>query len=73
MNTNEIKIIESEDDISQINFDELITSAMEAKQYKLAVRYMFLKSLKLLAEKGQIELRNNKTNYQYLSEIKSKY
>lgn len=71
VNTNEIKIIESDEDISKINFDELISMAIESKQYKLAVRYLFLKSLKLLSEKGLIELRNNKTNHQYLSEIKS--
>ena len=71
INSNEIKIIESEEDISQINLDELISIAIESKQYKLAVRYLFLNSLKLLSEKGLIELKNNKTNYQYLSEIKN--
>jgi hypothetical protein len=70
VNANKIKIIESDEDISRLNFDELITSAIETKQYKLAIRYFFLKSLKLLSEKGLVELRNNKTNYQYLSEIK---
>jgi len=71
INTNEIKMVESEEDISQINFDELIAAAAERKDYKLAVRYLFLKSLKLLSEKELIELRNNKTNHQYLSEIKN--
>lgn len=71
INSNEIKMIESEEDISQLNFDELITAAIERKDYKLAVRYLFLKSLKLLSEKGIIELRNNKTNHQYLTEIKN--
>jgi hypothetical protein len=71
INSNELKMIESEEDISQINFDELIAAAVERKDYKLAVRYLFLKSLKLLSEKEFIELRNNKTNHQYLSEIKN--
>ena len=71
INSNEINMIESEEDISQINFDELIAAAAERKDYKLAVRYLFLKSLKLLSEKELIELRNNKTNHQYLSEIKN--
>jgi len=71
INSNEVKMIESEEDISQINFDELIAAAAQRKDYKLAVRYLFLKSLKLLSEKEIIELRNNKTNYQYLSEIKN--
>ena len=68
---NEIKIIENEEDINQLNFDELITSAIDSKQYKLAIRYLFLKSLKLLADRELIELRNNKTNHQYISEIKN--
>jgi len=71
INSNEIKMIESEEDISKINFDKLIAAAAERKDYKLAVRYLFLKSLKLLSEKEIIELRNNKTNHQYLSEIKN--
>jgi len=71
INSNEIKMIESEEDISQLNFDELIAAAIESKQYKLAVRYLFLKSLKILSENGIIELRNNKTNHQYLAEIKN--
>jgi len=69
--SNEIKMIESEEDISQLNFDELVAAAIESRQYKLAVRYLFLKSLKLLSEKGIVELRNNKTNHQYLTEIKN--
>ena len=68
---NQIKMIENEEDINQINFDELITAAIENKQYKLAIRYLFLKSLKLLSERKLIELRNNKTNHQYLLEIKN--
>ena len=71
VSNNQIKIIESEEDINQINFDELITAAIENKQYKLAIRYLFLKSLKLLSERKLIELRNNKTNNQYLLEIKN--
>jgi len=71
ISSNEIKMIESEEDINQINFDELITVAVDRRDYKLAVRYLFLKSLKLLSEKEIIELRNNKTNHQYLSEIKN--
>ena len=67
-----IKLTEIEEDISKLDFDDLISSAIDSKNYKLAIRYLFLKSIQLLAEKGIIELRNNKTNYQYLSEIKNK-
>ena len=71
VNTSEIKIVESKEDLSKIKFDELISMAIDSKHYKLAVRYLFLKSLKLLSETGLVELRNNKTNHQYLSEIKN--
>lgn len=62
---------ESEEIISSTDFDELIRSAIETKNYKLAIRYLYLKSLHLLANQGFIELKDNKTNYQYLNEIKN--
>jgi len=66
---NDIVMIEDKEDIHQLDFDDLITSAMESKQFKVAIRYLFLKSLKLLADRDLIELKNNKTNHQYISEI----
>jgi len=62
---------EYEEDLSSTDFDELIRSAIETKNYKLAIRYLYLKSLHLLANQEIIELKENKTNYQYLSEIKN--
>ena len=62
---------EYEEDLSSVDFDELIRSAIETKNYKLAIRYLYLKSLHLLADQGFIELKDNKTNYQYLYEIKN--
>lgn len=68
---NKINIIEQEEDLNLLNFDELIASAIENKHYRLAIRYLFLKSLKLLSDREMIELRNNKTNRQYYLEIKN--
>jgi len=65
-----IKFAEYEEDIHKINFDELIAKAVNKKEYKIAVRYLFLKSLKLLSDKNIINLNINKTNHDYLSEIK---
>ena len=70
-NQNQIKVADNEEDINQLNFDELINIAIENKHFKLAVRYLFLKSLKLLSHREFIQLKNNKTNHQYLSEIKN--
>jgi len=67
----EIKMVEGEEDISELELDELIASAIDSNNYKLAIRYLYLKSLQQLSEKGLIDLRNNKTNFQYLSEIKN--
>jgi hypothetical protein len=71
INTQALKTIESQENLSELNFDDLIISAIETKNYKLAIRYLYLKSLHSLANQGFIELRDNKTNYQYLSEIKN--
>jgi len=67
---NEINLIEQKEDINQLNFDRLIINAIENKNYKLAVRYLFLKSLKLLSDNDIIDYKKEKTNYQYLAEIK---
>jgi hypothetical protein len=68
---NEVKLTEQKEDINQLDFDEQITTAIENKNYKLAVRYLFLKSLKLLSDKELINLKKDKTNKQYLAEIKN--
>ena len=64
-----IRFEEQEEDIHKINFDELIAQAVENKEYKIAVRYLFLKTLKLLSDKKIITLQSNKTNRDYFSEI----
>jgi hypothetical protein len=69
---NQIKITETDEDIHQLNFDELISKAITNKSYKLAIRYHFLKSLKMLADKELIQLKNNKTNFEYFMEIKNR-
>lgn len=71
INAQEIKMVESEEDINALDFDQLVASAIDSNNYKLAVRYLYLKSLQKLSENRLIELRNNKTNFQYLSEIKN--
>jgi len=60
-----------EEDIKQIDFDELINSSLKEKNYRLATRYLYLKSLKVLANKKAIEWHYEKTNSDYLNEINS--
>lgn len=52
------------------NISELITSAIKAGDFRLAVRYYYLLLLKQLDEKGLIDYEFQKTNAEYLSEVK---
>ena len=58
-----------EDHIEQVDFDQLIKKALKATNYRLATRYLYLKSLKSLANKNTIEWHFDKTNSDYLNEI----
>ena len=59
-----------EDSIKQIDFDKQIKEALKVNNYRLATRYLYLKSLKALANKKTIEWHYEKTNSDYLNEIK---
>ncbi|MUU77562.1 hypothetical protein [Winogradskyella endarachnes] len=59
-----------EENIEQIDFDLLISKALKEQNYRLATRYLYLKSLKSLANKKVIEWHYEKTNTDYLNEIK---
>lgn len=60
----EEKIVRSQD------ISSLIESAIRAGDYRLAVRYYYLLLLKHLNEKGLINYEFQKTNSEYLAEIK---
>ena len=50
--------------------DSLLRNAIRNGNYRLAVRYLYLQSLKRLSEKKFIEINNNKTNYEYVNEVR---
>jgi len=50
--------------------DSLLRNAIKNGNYRLAVRYLYLQSLKRLSEKKFIEINTNKTNYEYVTEIR---
>lgn len=58
-----------EENIKEVNFDTLITDALKDNNYRLATRYLYLKSLKLLTNKNIIEWHYDKTNSDYINEI----
>ncbi|MBO0324007.1 DUF4129 domain-containing protein [Muricauda sp. CAU 1633] len=60
----------SERHIESIDLDALMNDALKIKDYRLAVRYQFLKILKLLSQKSIIDWHFEKTNVDYQREIK---
>ena len=50
----------------------LAEKAIKAKDYRLAVRYLYLHTLELLGERQLILVAPQKTNYQYLAELRGK-
>ncbi|MGW9685873.1 hypothetical protein [Flagellimonas sp. 2504JD1-5] len=60
----------AEQHIETVDLDSLMSSALKNKDYRLAVRYQFLKILKQLSQKEIIEWHFEKTNLDYQKEIK---
>ena len=58
-----------EENINEVNFETLITDALSQNNYRLATRYLYLKSLKTLSRKGIIDWHYDKTNSDYINEI----
>lgn len=57
------------------NLDDLegqLKKAVQAGKYRLATRYLFLKTLQQLSDKNAISLSAEKTNIQYSQELKGK-
>jgi len=50
--------------------DSLLRNAIKNGNYRLAVRYLYLQSLHRLSEKNFIEINSNKTNYEYVTEMR---
>jgi uncharacterized protein DUF4129 len=59
------------EDINAIPFDSEIENAVAKHNYRLAVRLLYLKCLKQLSDAGQIEWQIDKTNSDYVKELKN--
>ncbi len=57
------------ENIHQINFSDRINEAVESKNYRMAVRLLYLQTLKGLADSGLIRWQPDKTNRQYAQEL----
>ena len=64
-----IPFSESQENIHEINFDEEIEKAASQHNFRLAVRLLYLKSLKQLSDKDLIKWQDNKTNSTYIYEL----
>lgn len=59
-----------DEDIHEIDFDTEIAKATDAGDYRLAIRLMYLKTLRLLSDDKLIDWQIYKTPSEYLYEIK---
>jgi len=59
------------EELLETNFNDLIQKAKDTNDYRLAIRYYYLKVLKALTQNEIIEWDNEKTNYDYYNEIKN--
>jgi len=66
-----IRYSELEKNLLHVDFEKLIRNTLESGEKRLTVRYYYLWLLKMMAEKRIIEWDIEKTNTDYLSEIKS--
>ena len=53
-------------------YDRLIAQAVMNKNYRLAIRYLYLQTLKKLTDGGLLQFSADKTNYQYVKELHGK-
>lgn len=66
---NKISAEETEKNIDSVNFDQLIANAIKEQNYRLAIRFYYLKILKTLSDQKLINYEYQKTNYEYFYEI----
>ncbi|MDR2122874.1 MAG: hypothetical protein LBP34_07090 [Flavobacteriaceae bacterium] len=68
---NDLSAEEAEKNINEADLDTLIHNANKEKNYRLAIRFYYLKLLKLMDNRQLIEYEYQKTNYEYFYEIKN--
>lgn len=66
------KLIYEDEDIHEVNLERLLQKAIDNKDFRLAIRYYYLSTLKGLSNKELIDYHKDKTNSEYLFEIENK-
>lgn len=62
---------EEDEDINKNDYSKLLERAILNNDYRLATRYYYLLLLKIMSQKGIIKYDKDKTNSEYLFELKS--
>lgn len=57
------------EDLKQADFEILIKKALSDRNFRLAIRFHFLKLIQSMGNMGIVALRDEKTNHEYLNEI----
>ncbi|MBO9571716.1 MAG: DUF4129 domain-containing protein [Chitinophagaceae bacterium] len=60
-----------DDQLTAEDIDLRINEAINNKEYRTAIRYLYLKTLNALNEKNKIQMHAKATNYDYLQQMKS--
>jgi len=66
---NKLNFEAGDENIHDLNLDQLINDAAESGNFRLAVRYFYMKVLKTLNNNHLINWKSGKTNADYLSEM----
>jgi hypothetical protein len=53
-------------------YDKMISQVVMNKNYRLAIRYLYLQALQNLSGKGALQLSTDKTNNEYITELRGK-
>ena len=53
------------------NPDPMLRNAIKNGNYRLAIRHLYLQTLLRLSEKRFIQVNSNKTNYEYVREVRN--
>ncbi len=59
-----------EEDINTLDFEKIINEAIQNRNYRKAVRFLYIQFLKILSDNEEIEWKKEKTNKDYKQEMK---
>ncbi|MFY7899335.1 MAG: DUF4129 domain-containing protein [Chitinophagaceae bacterium] len=70
-NSEQLAYTTQQENIHTIDFNEAIEQAIDQEAFRLAIRLLYLQTLKLLADKAYIQWQINKTNTAYVQEMRN--